>query len=222
VVPCFKTYTLSSRSRLIIVCGFALAWLGFFAWHIAWPLTWVSIPVLASYGYVVFRLLFELTFNRAHIPTLATCLVARRKIASILRHEAELRSRETYNVVDLGAGRGELARCIAKQVPCSKVIGIELARFPFMQAAFVQRWFGPKNLSYERRDFWHYDCSQVDAVVLFLTPMNAQRMGEKLQREMKAGGMVVSHTYPLLGLWCPEDVLNFRSPFKETVYVYRK
>lgn len=218
----FQKIIPSHKKTLHIVYGLILAWLGFFAWMLAWPLTWASIPVLLCLGYFVFRLIFELTLNRATVPTLATCFVARQKIAKFLQHEAAGCNQENYIIVDLGSGRGELTRTIAKRIPKAKVIGIEMARFPYRQASLIQRWFGPSNLSYERRDFWLFDCSMIDAVVLYLGPITVQRMGDKLQRELKQGSLVISHTYPLLGEWSPTDVLTFYSPFKETFYVYRK
>lgn len=219
---CFQKLAPPNQMWLTIIFVILLAWFGFFAWAMAWPLTWGSLPIWLCFGYMVFRIFFELTANRANVPTLATCFVARQKIARILARDASLPDKKVYTVVDLGSGRGELARCIAKKIPHATVMGIEMASFPYRQAAFLQRWLGPKNLSFQRCDFWSFDCSQADAIVLYLAPVTAQRMGEKLAREMKQGSMVISHTFPLLGEWIPLDVLSFCSPFKETFYVYRK
>lgn len=216
----FKRQLHSNKMQLTLLSVAVLAWLGFIAWVVAWPLTWLSIPLWLCLGYAVFRIIFELTLNRANVPTLATCFVARQKIAKILENEAARGDKKTYAVIDLGSGRGELARCVAKRIPKASVTGVELALFPYLQASFVQRWFGPNNLSYERGDFWSFDCTKADAVILYLGPLSVQRMGEKLHKELKQGSMVLSNTYPLLGKWSPIDVLNFYSPFKETFYVY--
>jgi len=188
-----------------------------------WPFSWLSVPIFLCLAYAVFRLTLELTVNRKqHSPTIATCFVARQKIAKLLYKETSQSNQRPYTIVDLGSGRGELARCIAKKIPESRVTGIEMAYFPYMQASFIQRVLGPKNLTFERRDFWNFDCSAINAVVLYLGPITAQKMGEKLYRELKRDSMVISYTYPLLGDWKPLDVQNFYSPFREVFYVYKR
>jgi SAM-dependent methyltransferase len=141
-------------------------------------------------------------------------------MAEILATAAE--GKKPFKILDLGSGRGELTRHIAKKIPAAEVLGIELARFPCWQSHVVQRLFGPSNLSYRCLDFWRMDCSEIDAIVFFLTPNFAQRVGEKLAAELKPGSIVISHTFPLLGRWTPAEVIEFRTPFKETLYVYLK
>lgn len=222
MVAYFQNIFLSNATKLNIIYALALGWIGFFAWSIAWPLTWVSIPVLLCSGYALYRLVFELTYNRSqHSPTIATCFVARRKTAKILERESALCNSEPYNVVDLGSGRGELARCIAKKIPTATVTGVELARFPYLQSVLFQRLFGPKNLSFKRSDFWSFDCSDMNAVVLYLGPITTQRIGEKLYQELRSGSIVISQTYPLLGKWVPIEILAFHAPFKEVIYIYK-
>ena len=217
-----KKLSVPNRMQVVITYLLILGWLGFISWELVQTSTWVYYPVLVAFGYIALRLVFELTINRSSVPTLATCFIARQKIARILEHEASQSDKDSYSIVDLGSGRGELARCIAKRISKAKVTGIEMARFPYMQASLIQRLFGPKNLAFERRDFWQLDCSSIDAVVLYLGPLTAQQMGRKLRQELKGGSMVISHTYPLLGEWTPVDVLTFHAPFKETIYVYRQ
>jgi SAM-dependent methyltransferase len=217
-----KKLALSTQTQLSIAGMVILVILAAAAWAVARPLTWYSALPLLFIGYAAYSIAFELTFNRGNVPTLATTFVGRRKIAKILKQDAELRGKMPYNVIDLGSGRGELTRVIAKKIPSAQVIGIEMARIPCMLSAFVQRWLGPDNLSYKCCDFWSFDCAGIDAVVFYLTPSLAQRVGEKLYRELKPGSVVISHTFPLLGAWTPKEVMHFRSPFKETIYIYSK
>lgn len=200
-----------------------LLWLGIAGAIYAQAYPLLFVPFGALLGYVVFRVVFELTVNRTIVPTLAMGFISRRKIGAVLRREyAKKNEKDAFSIIDLGSGRGELARNLAKKIPSATVKGVELARIPYFQAALAQRILGPKNLSYERGDFWRFDCSKADAIILYLAPLTVQRMGEKLRRELRPGSLVVSHTFPLLGTWTPIEVLNFRSPFKETVYVYRR
>lgn len=206
--------------QLALIYTLLLAWLAFIAWVVAWPLTWISPLVLICLGYIAYRIIYELTLNRLIIPTMATCFVGRQKTAKILQDNAALSLNKTYNIVDLGSGRGELARCIAKKIPTATVTGVEMARFPFIESCLIQRLLGPKNLSYERCDFWDFDCSTTNAVVLYLGPITAQKIGEKLHRELPEESIVISHTYPLLGNWTPTEILSYHAPFKETIFVY--
>ncbi|MDR3424433.1 MAG: class I SAM-dependent methyltransferase [Alphaproteobacteria bacterium] len=217
-----KKFFSSGHVQLDIIGVGLLVILGLSAWHIARGFTWYSVLPLIFIFYAAFRIVFELTINRANVPTLATGFAGRGKIADILKREASLRMDRGYTVIDLGSGRGELTRHIAKTIPTARVIGIELARIPYLQSSWMQRWLGPKNLSYQRCDFWPYDCSEIDAVVFYLSRPFAERAGEKLYRELKPGGTVISHTFPLLAPWEPVEVVQFRTPFKEVIYVYRK
>ncbi len=220
--PSFKPSFPSSKDWFSIACILSLLCLAFFAHNLVWPLTWTSAPVLLCLLYAVPRIIFEMTINRANVPTMATGSLARQEIAKILQREAAVSPKEIYKIVDLGSGRGELARTLAKRIPKSKVIGVEMAYFPYHEASLIQRWFGPSNLSYERQDFWSLDCSPFDAAVLYLGPATSTRMGEKLRQEMKPGSVIVTYTYPLSETWTPDEVVTFRSPFKETLYVYKR
>ncbi len=220
-VSCPQNAMSANKVWLLILALLALAWLSFAAWLIAWPPTWLSLPVFLFLGYAFFRFAFELILNRDQVPTMATCFVARRKMAELLEKDAQARPQAPYNVVDLGAGRGELARLIAKKIPRAQVLGLELAFFPYWQAVLIQRLLGPPNLSFKRQDIWNFDCSNADAIVLYLGPLTAQRMGEKLRKEMKAERLVLSFSYPLSGDWEPTEVVALRSPFKETLYAYK-
>ncbi len=212
--------TLAPQTQLNIIGILLTILLGFCAWEIAHPLTWASLVPLALIGYAEFWIVFELTINRGKVPSLATGFIGRRKIAAILQED---RPRKTsYHIIDLGSGRGELTRMIARALPDAHVTGIEMARGPFRQSVFLQKLFGPRNLAYQCLDFLTFDCSSTDAIVFFLTPILAQKAGEKLVKELKPGSLIVSHTFPLLGMWKPIEIIDYRTPFKEKIFVYRK
>lgn len=177
---------------------------------------------LAFLGYVLFRVAFELTLNRKNVPTIAISIAGGNRIRDTLaRHAAEL-NKPDHLIVDLGSGRGELTRRIARAIPKAQVLGIEIARLPYLQSLLVKHLLRLKNAVYLNCDFWTYDCTNVDAIVFYLTPRLAQKVGEKLRRELKDGSMVISHIFPLQGDWTPVETIEFRTPFKETTYVYRK
>lgn len=213
---------ISGQMQLNILGVGLVALLGVSAWVLLRHFTLASVLPLALIAYAAFRVVFELTLNRKNVPTLATSMAGRAKIAEILKAEAVAQTGKPYTIIDLGSGRGELTRSIARAVPQAKVIGIEMAKIPYWQSVLLQRIFGTENLSYLCLDFFPFDCSNVDAVVFYLSGPFARRVGEKLWKELKPGSLVISHTFALEAPWQPAEVLNFRSPFKETIYVYRK
>jgi predicted RNA methylase len=143
-------------------------------------------------------------------------------MAEVLQKAAQESASTPYIIVDLGSGRGELSRKIALSLPVAKVIGIEISPWPTAQAKFIQHLFGPENISYQCLDFWTYDCSSIDAVVFYLSARIAQKVGEKLYKELKTGSIVISHTFPLGSEWQEQEVIEFRTLFKETIFVYKK
>ena len=213
----------TNHKRLILIYLFLSLWLGLIALPFLRAPSWASLPILLCWGAVTLRLLFEVTLNRNRIPTLATGFLMRQKIAEILHDKLPQQpSKPPFRIIDLGSGRGELARVIAKSFPNAEVTGIELAHFPYLESVAVQRLFGPRNLCYKREDFWSFDCHQADAIVLYLAPVTAQKMGEKLARDLKSGCLILSHAFPLGGDWHPMETQTFHTPFKEELYLYRQ
>ena len=212
----------SGKIQLDILSLFLLVLLILSALNIARTYSWYSIFPLVAIGYAIFRVVFEQTWNRHNVPTLATGFIGRRKMAEVLRQMGVTSSSRPYTIIDLGSGRGELSRFLARHIPGSHIIGIEIARWPHTQAVFMQRWFGPSNITYECGDFETYSCGQIDAVVMYLSGKVTRHVGEKLQRELRPGSIVIAHTFELGGTWVPTKVINFRTPFKEIIYVYRK
>lgn len=217
-----KRFIPSSQGQLNAVGILLLVLLALIAWDILLShRPYAAIP-LGCLVYVAFNIIFELTFNRANVPTLATGFAGRGRIAALLKHEAARRKNQGYTIIDMGSGRGELTRRIAAAIPEARVIGVEKARLAYKQAVIVQRLLRLKNVSYQCSDFWSCDCSGADAVVFYLMPTLMPKMGEKLYRELKPGSMIISHVFPLLGVWTPIETIHIRTPFKETIYVYRK
>ncbi len=214
---------LSKQTKLDILGFFFVLLLAAGGWQVAHPFTWFALFPLSFIGYGIFRIIFELTWNRKQVPTLATGFVGRAKMIEILKAAAALHTgKRPFTIMDFGSGRGELTRAIARALPHADVRGVELAPIPFWQSVWMQRLFGPPNLSYRRADFFTIPCADLDAAVFYLSGTFALRVGEKLFQEMKPGGLVASHTFPLQDFWGAGERHPFRSPFQEEIYVYRK
>jgi cyclopropane fatty-acyl-phospholipid synthase-like methyltransferase len=116
-------------------------------------------------------------------------------------------------VVDLGSGDGKLVIAAAKRgASCD---GIEIQRplvwlsrvrcFPFSFA---------KRTRFFCQDLWTVDVAPYDVVLLYVLPSMLGRLEEKLSRELRDGGRVVSLDFPL-PTWTPTLV-------REGVYLYER
>jgi len=217
-----KKITISSRTQLDIIAFFSVVLMGGSAWLLMHPLTWGSIIPLTLILFASLRVIFELTINRKNVPTMATSLAGQHHVLEILKRETAQFQGKCCSIIDLGSGRGQLARKTAKALPYATVLGLETGRIPYAQAMLFLRLFGPKNLSFRRCDFFQFDCSNADAVYFYLSPRVNQKVGKKLFDELKPGSLVLSHMFPLPPEWTPEETLIYHAPFKETIFVYRK
>ena len=172
--------------------------------------------------YFMIRTVYERVFNRTNIPTLETPWITIRAMAKILKKDFEEKKPATYHVVDFGSGDGQLTRKIATTLPKADVLGIENAPIPYHQSLFFKKLFFIKNVNYQQTDFFDYDCSAIDAVVMYLSVQASQRLGEKLFKELKPGAIVLSNEFELKGQWPKPETLERYTPLKSTLYIYRK
>jgi SAM-dependent methyltransferase len=172
--------------------------------------------------YFMIRTVYERVFNRTNIPTLETPSVLIRDMAKILKQDFQTKNPSTYHVVDFGSGDGQLTRKIATTLPKANVLGIENAALPYHQSLFFKKLFFIKNVEYQQSDFFDYDCRNVDAVVMYLSVQISQKLGEKLFKELKTGAIVISNEFELKGQWSTPETAHRYTPFKSTLYIYRK
>lgn len=162
-------------------------------------------------------------FNwRTGVPTIASFPSARRTIIAALREAFACGSLPNHaTILDLGSGNGQLTLNIAQAFPEARVVGVELSLVPWLISVLRQRMAGVENLRYERADFWSYDCSQVDAVVTYLTENVIEKVGGKLKRELKPGALILANDTALRGDWKPVGECE-TGLFSMKVYVYRQ
>ncbi len=164
----------------------------------------------------------EIYTFKTGVPTMASTRATSRKIVDILIAEAAKRpSSETIKVLDLGSGNGRLVRAIAKALPQAYVMGIELSPIPWARAVIQQKLFPLKNVVYERKDFWSFDASPFDAVVLYLSGNVFERMGRKLENELKLGAIVIGNETFLPALGEPSET-HEAGFLKVKITVYRR
>ncbi len=178
--------------------------------------------LLCILSYYMLRIFYEFTFNRGNIPVLGTDFFLVKKVISIMQKDCAKKNLATYTVIDCGSGKGQMTRMIAKAMPSSQVVGLELGAWPYKQSQFLKRLMGIKNVEYVQKDFFAYDYSNADAVFMFLNGRIAELLGEKLYTELKAGALIITNEFELRGQWPAPEHITLYTPFKGNLFVYRR
>ncbi len=199
-----------------------LGYVAFMVWEISNGLTFEKGVLLSILSYYMLRIGYEFTLNRSHIPTMNTDTGLMRKMVEILIEDAAKKSGAVYQVVDCGSGTGKLTRMIARAIPTAKVLGLETAKWPFEQSRLMQRLMGIQNLQYQQQDFFVQNYALVDAVVVFLNARVTQAIGERLYEQLKPNAVVIANEFELKGKWPGPQAITMFTPFKGTLYVYRR
>jgi hypothetical protein len=190
----------SERWWLIAHAGFTpLVWLAS-QWAIAPHWYLAGFVLLAVFYWTSFRTRVPLFLsNRATVDALEPLLPA-----------------SGFQMLDAGAGTGSALRPLARRHPHGVFVGIEAAPGPWLIGALLAR--GLPNLVWRRGDFWSHDWSRYDLVYVFLSPVPMPAVWDKARREMRAGSLLVSNSFPVPGLE-PARVIDPEGGGR-TLYVY--
>lgn len=120
-------------------------------------------------------------------------------------------------VVDLGSGWGTLLLPLAKKFPNHCFVGVERALTPFYVSKFRARQLS--NLEFVRQDFFTYDLSDANVVMMFLIGFMMPKVTEKCLNELPNGATVLAVRFPLTGIEA-ETVVKLGTSL-ETYYLYR-
>lgn len=177
---------------------------------------------LGIFWLAVWLLLWNLhivVMNRG-VPNIPTAPAIRKKIIALLREDQKRYPGKTYKVIDIGSGNGAFTREIARALPEAQVTGIEVSPQSYWVSMQLKRLFRLTNLEYQRVDFFTYDISDVDAVVMFFYRLH--RVAQKLRRELKPGTFVASNKFKLGDAWVPAEVIEVKTldPFQKKLFVY--
>lgn len=120
-------------------------------------------------------------------------------------------------VLDVGSGTGRFVRHFARMRPETQVDGVEAAPGP----AWLARWQTRKqaNARLMRGDFFALDWSAYDVVYAFLSPAPMQEVWDKARREMRAGAVLISNSFPVPEHE-PDGVLEVDDRRKTQLYCY--
>ena len=102
------------------------------------------------------------------------------------------------------------------EYPHSKVIGYENSPIPFLFSAFLNH---QSNLKIVRGDLFEKPLVDASLVVCYLFPKGMKRLKEKLEKELRCGTQVITHTHPIPD-WEPKEMIDVNDLQKSTIYLY--
>lgn len=116
-------------------------------------------------------------------------------------------------VVELGSGWGNLLFPLSRKYAGCKIIGYENSPIPYLFSSILNH---QKNLEIVRHDFFEKSLREANLIVCYLFPSSLDRLKEKLERELRPGTTVVSHTYGIPG-WEPHETIEVDS---NSIFIY--
>ncbi len=98
-------------------------------------------------------------------------------------------------VMDLGCGDGRLL-IAAVEAGAKKAIGCEIHPGLVRMANFkIRKKKLQEKIEVYKKSLWNFDTSEADVMLLYQIPYAMEKIGEKLQMEMKPGSRVVSNGF---------------------------
>jgi hypothetical protein len=151
------------------------------------------------------------TSYRSQVPLYLSGEPAWREVARLLPPLPGTR------VIDLGSGLGGLVAYLARHCPGAKIEGIEAAPLPWLVSR-VRQWLQGFDARIVWGDMWSLDLAGYDVVHAYLSPVPMPQLWEKACREMRAGGLLISHSFAVPGV---APTLVRQLPGQRSLYLYR-
>ena len=166
---------------------------------------------------------YILAFHRG-VPNIGTAPAIQQEVLAILKKYSASHGGMPFTIVDLGSGDGRFTREIARNIPEAQVTGLETAPQSYFWSLFLKHLQKLDNLDYKRVDFFSYDLSKTDAVILYQSLFWMERIGKKLNAELKKGALVASNRFPLGDGWQPTEHMKIKTlyPHQKDLYIYNK
>ncbi len=168
-----------------------------------------TLAVIFISGSIV--LLFALwsihTIIKIKVPWVKTPL------ENIVKVFSEINLPENSLMYDLGCGDGRSMFFAEKQGYRGK--GYELSLYPFLKC-LIKKIFTGSKIEIKRKNFFDENLKDADLVFVFLVDAVMEKLGNKLNKDLKSGAIIVSYGFEIPG-WKPEKILN-TNPSKFYLY----
>lgn len=198
---------------LSVACRMDVWWWGM---QILFPIGLVAMfqlalpPWIYFLGFVFFLSLFWTTF-RTQVPFYPSRPDVWHRVAAYLPKHRHI------HLVDIGSGLGDLIMHLARAMPESRFVGIEIAPLPWILSRWRARIRGVGNAAFEWGDYETLDFAQYDIVFAYLSPAAMESLWQKASREMLPGSVLMSHEFEIPGAE-PDCILQQEG--KPSIYVW--
>jgi hypothetical protein len=156
--------------------------------------------------FVVLLLLLLFTWKNGVSP-----MPTSHKIRNVLLEN--LPELSTGTIIELGSGWGNLLFPLSKKYVDCSIIGFENSPIPYLFSSFINH---SKNLKIVRHDFFEQSLQEANLIVCYLFPASMEKLKDKLERELRPGTQVVSHTHEIPN-WKPKKTISVDSTL---IYLY--
>ncbi len=142
---------------------------------------------IVQFGFVIYLLYFLVTFiiGAPFVPSSNATAQSMAKLSEI---------KPGMHVYDLGSGDGRLLFLAAQKG--AHAVGYELnpilAFFTIIRALLTGNH---KKISVYCKNFWNADIRDADVIFVYLLPWHMERLGKKLQKELRSGTIIVSNSF---------------------------
>ena len=118
-----------------------------------------------------------------------------------------------------GSGWGGVAPSLSHLYPNHYVVGIERSPIPWLISRLSAALRGSTNVSFQLGDFMQRDLSDASLVVCYLAGTQMEKLGLKLNSELKPGALVLTHTFAIPN-WRPADLIRADDIYHSPIYLY--
>ena len=153
-------------------------------------------------------------FNMIYINLRTLVPWVKTPLANMERALAEIDLPTGSLVYDLGCGDGRFLFLAEKKG--FRMVGYELSLYPYLKAVLAKLLRG-SSVMVENKDFLKQDLKSADAIFVFLTDAAMEKVSAKLRHDLKAGVMVISYGFPIIG-WQASKILDTK-PSKTYIYI---
>ena len=152
------------------------------------------------------------TSFRTQVPLYLSNRATIAAIAELLPQRPGLR------ILDVGSGTGSFVAGIARHHPPWQVCGIEAAPAPWLASRWRTRSL--RNAKVWRGDFFRLSWSEFDVIYAFLSPVPMADVWNKACRELAAGALLVSNSFPVPGRK-PDQIVELDDSRSTRLFLYR-
>lgn len=189
-------------------------------WRVIHLLFFPAIVVMQGFNlppwvYLLVFLLLSLVFwgtVKGDVPLFLSSTAVVDAVLKILAEE------NAGSFVDIGAGLATVVAPVARQMPDLRIDALERAPLPWLYAYWRCR--GLSNVNVRLCSLWRSNLADYSVVFAFLSPLVMAGVAEKVMREMRAGSLFISSSFPLPE-YLPENVIRINDRQKTCLYCYR-